>query len=194
MPQQQKPKSETTNDCPGCKGEAEPGRIEMDNNEEVCKPCDMPGCSSYAIGGGRWCPKHHAESETTIPAVEINDENLALARAALDGALAERIRIIAMLREEADNLPCPEDAQCWRAAGLFVEANGSWYQVDELKAAEFQIGDMVRQEFDDGAMGAATIMAIAMDQAWCFYAQARCHRVQPLRRLELLARSESNAG
>lgn len=54
---------------------------------------------------------------------------------------------------------------------------------------EFQVGDTVRQEFDDGSMGTATIIAIAMDQAWCFYAQARCHRVQPLRRLELL---ESN--
>lgn len=26
------------------------------------KPCDMPGCSSYAIGDGPWCPKHRAQS------------------------------------------------------------------------------------------------------------------------------------
>jgi hypothetical protein len=48
---------------------------------------------------------------------------------------------------------------------------------------ELQVGDTVRHEFDDGSMGTATIIAIAMDQAWCFYANAECHRVQPLRRL-----------
>lgn len=28
------------------------------------KPCDMPGCSSYAVGDGPWCPKHQAQSLT----------------------------------------------------------------------------------------------------------------------------------
>lgn len=55
--------------------------------------------------------------------------------------------------------------------------------------SEFLVGDIVRQEFDDGSMGTAVIIAIAMDQAWCFYVKARCHRVHSLRRLEILERS-----
>jgi hypothetical protein len=51
---------------------------------------------------------------------------------------------------------------------------------------EFHVGDTVRQEFDDGSMGTAKIIAIAMDQAWCFYAKSNAHRVHPLRRLEIL--------
>lgn len=67
---------------------------------------------------------------------EVTDKNIALAHAANDGALAERTRIIAMLREEADNLPCSEDAGCWRTAARFIEAGGSWSRFDELEAAE----------------------------------------------------------
>lgn len=75
-----------------------------------------------------------SEQPTDLPATELNDENIALARAAADGAIAERARIVAMLREEADNLPCPDDAGCWRTAARFIEAGGSWDRVDELEA------------------------------------------------------------
>jgi hypothetical protein len=54
----------------------------------------------------------------------------------------------------------------------------------EAAVSEFQVGDTVRKEFDDGSMGTATIIAIAMDKAWCFYAKSSCHRVHPLRQLE----------
>ncbi len=62
-------------------------------------------------------------------------------------------------------------------------------QTGQPRTTEFQIGDIVRQEFDDGSMGTAQIIAIAMDKAWCFYAKANSHRVQSLKRLELIGGS-----
>jgi hypothetical protein len=52
---------------------------------------------------------------------------------------------------------------------------------------EIRIGDTVRHEYDDGSMGNARVVAIAMGHAWCFYQKAACHRVQLLERLERLA-------
>lgn len=55
-----------------------------------------------------------------------------------------------------------------------------------MSQPELRIGDTVRQEFDDGSLGAARIIAIAMDMAWCFYAEVNCHRVHSLKRLEAI--------
>lgn len=61
------------------------------------------------------------------------------------------------------------------------------------ETAKFKVGNTVRQESDDGSMGTAKIIAIAMDKAWCFYATANCHRVQSLKRLELIGGSANAA-
>lgn len=55
------------------------------------------------------------------------------------------------------------------------------------ETAEFQVGDTVRKEFACGSMGPATIIAIAMDKAWCFYPQCNAHLVHSLKLLEILS-------
>jgi hypothetical protein len=112
------PKSDTTIRCPRCTTPA---------------MCDAEDCRWGWTAEEAGYEVDPDKLNTTVPPVEVNDENVALARAALDGAVAERERIVAMIRAEADNQTA--DAMCWNLIALFVEANGSWYQVDELEAA-----------------------------------------------------------
>ena len=56
--------------------------------------------------------------------------------------------------------------------------------IDLDKTTIFQVGDVVRQESDDGSMGTAVIVAIAVGHAWCLYKQNDCHRVYRITQLE----------
>ena len=66
----------------------------------------------------------------------------------------------------------------------------TWEEAEEARVAlgenepmTLKVGDKVRHELDDGSMGDATIVAIAMDHAWVYYMSIKLHRVQPLNRL-----------
>jgi hypothetical protein len=88
----------------------------------------------------------------------------------------------------------PRNPAAWR-----IGESGSWSPTDEERRAgeqdamdaladkrEFHVGDMVQHMSDDGSMGAAKIIAVSMDLAWCFYAKADCHRVYYMENLRWL--------
>lgn len=60
----------------------------------------------------------------------------ALAKAEQDGIAAERERIVKALEEEADLIPCAEDAMVTRANARLIRADFSYEEADKLAAAE----------------------------------------------------------
>lgn len=75
--------------------------------------CDCDACRNV--------PVFEDEVARKIPQAEPAD----------DPAITERARIVAMLLDQADLLPCEEDAVCWREAAEFVRADGSFQGVED---------------------------------------------------------------
>ena len=72
----------------------------------------------------------------TTTAIELNDENVALAQMIAAAVAAERERIIRGIMDAADATPCLADANVLRGIALLVRANFSYERADELEAAE----------------------------------------------------------